>query len=117
VQILRGELVAVVRFTCYHGDVSCVYRHACHSPDQRPNRFSVLRVSMVRMELCSTRTMGRSARRGIVGVVLGLRGSSLTVVPLASVTMRFRVRQWSCRAEGVAGDATALTDTWIDGGE
>lgn len=39
----------------------------CHSPDQRPKRFSVLRVSMVRMELCSTRTMGRSAWSGIAG--------------------------------------------------
>lgn len=76
----------------------------------------MLRVSMVRMELCSTRTMGRSARRGIVGVVLGLRvkivnGGSACVrddeVPSASME--------SCRAEGVAGDATALTDTWIVG--
>jgi hypothetical protein len=40
-----------------------------YSPDQRPKRFSVLRVSMVRMELCSTRTMGRSAWSGIVRVL------------------------------------------------
>jgi hypothetical protein len=51
----------------------------------------VLRVSMVRMELCSTRTMGRSARRGILGVVLRFGGGiSITVVgddeiPIASM--------------------------------
>lgn len=39
-----------------------------HVPDQRPKRFSVLRVSMVRIELCSMRTTGRKACKGIVGV-------------------------------------------------
>lgn len=77
----------------------------------------MLRVSMVRMELCSTRTMGRSARRGILDLVCrGLggdidNGGSACVrdgeVPIASMERQLPSR-------GNAGDATALTDTWID---
>lgn len=41
----------------------------------------MLRVSMVRIELCSTRTIGRSACRGIVACVrLNIRGVGMTVV-------------------------------------
>jgi hypothetical protein len=57
----------------------------------------VLRVSMVRIELCSTRTMGRSAWSGIV--CRGRRGGMRVVVSVsvfaAAATVRVRLRQRS----------------------
>jgi flavin reductase (DIM6/NTAB) family NADH-FMN oxidoreductase RutF len=81
-------LVAVIHMLSYHMHEEAAARGP-HSPDQRPNRFSVLRVSMVRIELCSTRTIGRSARRGILCGVCGV--SMLEEVGV--VTGSFRLRR------------------------
>jgi hypothetical protein len=102
VQRLRVMSVAVTRMPLgllqVHVHAEAAARGP-HSPDQRPNRFSVLRVSIVRMELCSTRTIGRSARRGMLGGVCVGRGVVVsmwgqTCVVTMTVTVRLRLRQW-----------------------
>lgn len=61
---------------CLKTNAACQFEGPCawgvnealkeaHVPDHRPKRFSALCVSMVCMELCSTRTMGRAACRGM----------------------------------------------------
>jgi hypothetical protein len=70
----------------------------------------VLRVSMVRMELCSTRTMGRSAWSGIVRACgEGVRGY-VGGDPIASVTAGASEVGEQQPAER-AGGTTAVTAT------
>lgn len=46
---------------------SCRTGEHFEKTDQRPNKFSGFLISMERIESCSTRTMGRSAWRGMTG--------------------------------------------------
>lgn len=76
-------------------------RKAGHIPDHSPNRFSGLRVSMVCMELCSTRTMGRAACRGMFAegavVAAGVRG--VVGICVLGGCVRFRRRRRDCVRE------------------
>jgi hypothetical protein len=86
-----------------------------HSPDQRPKRFSVLRVSMVRIELCSTRTMGRSAWSGIVCVrVVSICGCGVVVVVRVDGEGAMASMESSRASSENAGVTTAVSDTWRD---
>jgi hypothetical protein len=68
---------------------------------------------MVRIELCSTRTIGRSARRGILGVVCVV--SMLRWVEcVVTVRVRYDGVNGGVAEQKNTSVTTGLANTWVD---